>query len=176
MKVRTMRSRALSLAATSLSLALMVMLSGCSAGETVKKYNLTGQLEDLNEEVAALNAETAELVETISVLDEKEGQLGSSVELLRILSGKTDEQLATTSELSAILAQERGKVAGVLSLAQQVLAVEQGLKGDTATELGMSGSTLELVQALLDNLNGFAAVNGDINSKLDRALEIMGNM
>jgi hypothetical protein len=166
----------IALVATGMALALAAMLSGCSASDTVRKYNLTGQLEKMNEEVAALNTETAELVETISVLDEKEGQLAQSVELLLIMSGKTNEQLATTSELAAILAQERGKVAGVLSLAQQVLAVEQGLKADTATELGMAGSTLQLVQGLLGNLSAFREINNAINSKLDRALEIMGNM
>jgi hypothetical protein len=169
-------SRALPLIAASLALALATMLCGCSAGESVSKYNLTGQLEKINEEVSALNAETAELVETIAVLDEKEGQLAYSVELLLAMSGKTDQQLETTSELAAILEQERGKVAGVLSLARQVLAVEQGLKGDTAMQLGMSGTTLELVRELLANLGGFASINNDINSKLDRALEIMGNM
>jgi len=159
-----------------LACALAAAAGGCSTGDTVRKYNLTGQLEKINEEVAALNIETAELVETISILDEKEGQLARSVELLLLMSEKTDQQLATTSELAAILAQERGKVAGVLSLAQQVLEVEQGLKGDTTVELGMAGSTLELVKGLLGNLSAFRDINDAINSKLDRALEIMGNM
>lgn len=164
------------MAVTGLALMLAGTICGCSAGEAVKKYNLTGQLEEINDEVAALNAETAELVKTISVLDEKEGQLSNSVELLLLMGAKTDEQLATTDELAAILGQGRGKVAGVLSLARQVLAVEQGLKGDTAVELGMAASTLELVRCLFGNLGSFASINNDINSKLDRALEIMGNM
>ncbi len=162
--------------AAGLALMLAATACGCAAGDAVEKVNLTGQLEKINQEVAALNAETTELVETISVLDEKEGQLSTSVELLLMMNGKTDQQLATTSELSAILGQERAKVAAVLSLARQVLAVEQGLKGDTAVELGMAGSTLDLVRSLLGNLGSFASINNDINSKLDRALEIMGNM
>ena len=168
--------RALIPIAAGLALALAAMVCGCSAGDAVKKYNLTGQLKELNEEVAGLNIKTAELVETIAVLDEKEGQLAQSVELLLLMEAKTDEQLATTSELAAILEQERGKVAGVLSLAQQVLAVEQGLKGDTAMELGMAGATLELVNGLFGNLSAFGDINNAINAKLDRALEIMGNM
>ncbi|MDD3719669.1 MAG: hypothetical protein PHP28_13530 [Actinomycetota bacterium] len=175
MKERKKRSRAMAMAA-GLALMLAATACGCAAGDAVEKVNLTGQLEKINQEVAALNAETTELVETISVLDEKEGQLSTSVELLLMMNGKTDQQLATTSELSAILGQERAKVAAVLSLARQVLAVEQGLKGDTAVELGMAGSTLDLVRSLLGNLGSFASINNDINSKLDRALEIMGNM
>ena len=175
MKERKKRSRAMAMAA-GLALMLAATACGCAAGDAVEKVNLTGQLEKINQEVAALNAETTELVETISVLDEKEGQLSTSVELLLMMNGKTDQQLATTSELSAILGQERAKVAAVLSLARQVLAVEQGLKGDTAVELGMAGSTLDLVRSLLGNLGSVASINNDINSKLDRALEIMVNM
>jgi hypothetical protein len=176
MEDRAVRRRQYVLAAVCMALALPVMACGCSAGESVKKYDLTGQLKKLNEEVAALNTETSELVDTIGVLDEKEGQLVQSVRLLLLMSGKTDEQLATTSQLAAILGQGRRGVAGVLSLAQQVLVVEQGLKGDTAIELGMAASTLELVHGLLGNLRAFEELNNAINSKLDRALEIMGNM
>lgn len=176
MAKRATGKRLSALLAVCLAVALPVISGGCSAGETAQKFNLTGQLEKLNKEVAALNAETAELVDTIAVLDEKESQLNKSVELLLVMSGKTDEQLKTTSELSRILGHGRNGVAVVLSLAQQVLAVEQGLKGDTANELGMAAKTLDLARGLFGNLSSFASINNDINAKLDRALEIMGNM
>ncbi|MDI6831705.1 MAG: hypothetical protein QME88_10265 [Actinomycetota bacterium] len=162
--------------ALALTLFLAAVAGGCSAGDTLKKVDLNSQLSRINKEVAALNTETAELVETIAELDIKEGQLSRSVELLLVMKGKTEEQLATTSELSAILEEERSKVGTVLSLAQQVLEVELGLKGDTAMQKDMAAKTLELVRCLLNNLGNFRDINNAINSKMDGALEIMRNM
>lgn len=165
------------LAAGILSIAVLSLaLAGCSAGETLSKYNLTGQLEKLNQEVDSLNAETGELVDAIKILDEKEGQLELSLILLEQMNDKASSQISTTTALAGILEMGRLKVAGVLSLAQQVLAVEQGLKGDTQTELDLAGTTLHLIQSLNVNLESFKGINDQINSKLDQALQIMSNM
>jgi hypothetical protein len=40
----------------------------------------------------------------------------------------------------------------------------------------MAARTLDLARGLFGNLSSFASINNDINAKLDRALEIMGNM
>jgi|GEM_PF-1250724 len=165
------------LSAAILSIAfLSLMFAGCSAGQTLKKYDLVGQLKKMNEEVENLNIETADLVEIIKVLDEKEGQLAQSLALLDLVDQGASAQVSTTIELSGLLRQNRLKVARVLSLAQQVLAVEQGLKGDTRAELEMAGTTLNLIRELHLNLENFKGINDQINSKLDSALEIMGNM
>ncbi len=175
MKVTTVK-RAIA-ALTLLAAALgAVLLGGCSQPESVVKMNLTGQLKNINKQVTDLNEKTENLVDVIEALDKKEEQLAGSVVLLKQVNEGAGKQMATTKELAGIVETQKGKVAGVLGIAQQVLAVEGGLKSDTETQLGMTGQTLDLVRALFANLNAFKSVNQTINNKMDRALEIMSNM
>jgi outer membrane murein-binding lipoprotein Lpp len=153
-----------------------VLLGGCSQPKSVAKMNLTGQLKNINKQVTNLNEKTENLVTVIEALDKKEEQLASSVVLLKQVNEGAGKQMATTEELSGIVKTQKGKVSGVLGIAQQVLAVEGGLKSDTETQLDMTGQTLDLVRALFANLNTFKSVNQTINNKMDRALEIMSNM
>ncbi len=153
-----------------------VQLCGCSAPRSARKVDLTGQLKRLNKQVVGLNDKTSSLVDLIKALDTKEAQLNESVVLLQEVNKGTGVQIETTGELSRIVKTQNSKVASVLSVAQQVLALENGLKGSTEAQLGMSGTTLRLIQQLFSNLSAFSAINQQINGKMDRALDTMSNM
>ncbi len=150
--------------------------SGCSAKDELEKYNLTGQLKKINREVESLNRDTGELVETLAVMDVKEGGLEESKALLNLLEGKTQDQVRTSQELADIVGRQREQVATILSIAREVLKVESGLKEGTERQMGIAGRTLDLVRLLYGNLMAFEGINRDINGKMDRALEIMRNM
>lgn len=149
---------------------------GCSAKDELEKYNLTGQLKKINQEVEGLNQGTGEVVETLAVMDVKEGGLEESKMLLGLLSEKTQEQVGTSRELADMVGRQRQQVSIILSIAQEVLSVELGLKEGTEDQMGIAGRTLELVRLLYGNLRAFEGVNREINGKMDRALEIMRNM
>lgn len=149
---------------------------GCVNTAGIKKMDLTGQLKKLNKEVSGLNDKTASLLDVIQALDAKEAQLSESVVLLGAVDDKTKTQISTTRQLASIVRTQRSKVASVLGLGQQVLAVESGLKGHTEAQLGMAGTTLDLVRALMVNLQDFKSTNDGINHKMDQALSIMRNM
>lgn len=158
-------------------LALVGLLSsGCSVKDGVEKHNLTGQLKKINREVEGLNRDTGELVETLAVMDVKEGGLEESKALLILLEGKTQDQVRTSRELADIVGRQRERVATILSIAHEVLEVELGLKEGTERQMGIAGRTLDLVRLLYGNLRAFEGINRDINEKMDRALEIMRNM
>lgn len=171
---RTTSTRAITALAAVVFSALL--LGGCSQPKSVAKMNLTGQLKNINKQVAKLNVKTEGLVDVIKALDKKEEQLAGSVVLLKQVNEGARKQMSTTKELSGIVQAQRGKVAAVLGVAQLVLLVEGGLKIDTETQLNMTGSTLDLVRGLFNNLSAFKSVNQGINNKMDRALEIMSNM
>jgi len=153
-----------------------VFLAGCDAGETVTKVNLTGQLKAINNEVANLNQSTGELLNTVGIMDDKEGQLTKAVELLNKVSAETDRQLATMDELKGLTGQQDGKVSSILGTAQSVLSAEAGLQSGTETQLAMAGTTLDLIVRLYGNLNAFVQINGALNQKLGQAVEIMKKM
>lgn len=153
-----------------------LQLTGCSTPKSAQKVDLTGQLKRLNKQVLSLNDKTSSLVDVIKALDTKEAQLNESVTLLQEVNRGAGEQLETTGELSKIVKTQNTNVASVLGVAQQVLALENGLKSSTEAQLGMSGTTLSLIQQLFSNLSGFSSINQQIINKMDQALNIMSNM
>ncbi|MBU1943060.1 MAG: hypothetical protein KKE36_05245 [Actinobacteria bacterium] len=144
--------------------------------ENAEKFDLIGQLKKLNKEVGGLNDKTVDLVGVIRALDEKESQMATSVSLLKSVKAGTQSQISTITVLSGIVGGQRSNVAGVLSVAQQVLDKECGLKAGTEKQLGMADTTLELINALYGNLDSFRAINEGINRKMDRVLDIMSDM
>ncbi|MFH1150384.1 MAG: hypothetical protein V1748_07910 [Actinomycetota bacterium] len=144
--------------------------------ENAEKMDLIGQLKKLNKEVGGLNDKTVDLVGVIHALDKKEEQMAASVTLLKSVNAGTQSQISTISVLSGIVGGQHSNVAAVLSVAQQVLDKECGLKAGTEKQLGMADTTLELINALYGNLDSFRAINEGINRKMDRALEIMSDM
>jgi septal ring factor EnvC (AmiA/AmiB activator) len=164
-------------AAGAVILALLATLPlGCAQTQSLKKMDLTGQLKKLNKEVSGLNDKTASLLEVIQALDGKEAQLGESVTLLGSVDEGTKTQIKTIGELASIVRTQRGKVASVLGTGREVLSVESGLKQKTDSQLGMAGTTLDLVNALMINLNDFKNTNDGIIHKMDQALSIMRSM
>ncbi|HEY5527665.1 MAG TPA: hypothetical protein VIK02_08795 [Candidatus Anoxymicrobiaceae bacterium] len=155
---------------------LSVLPLGCVNKASVQKLDLTGQLKKLNAQVTGLNDKTSSLVDVIKALDAKEAQLSTSVELLNSVDAETATQISTIRSLASIVASQRSGVAAVLGLGNQVLTMESGLKLSTSAQLGMAGTTLDLVNALMGNLGNFKNINNGIINKMDRALGIMGNM
>lgn len=150
--------------------------SGCAAKSEAEKLNLIGQLKKINQEVQSLNQGTGELVETLALMDVKEGGLEESKAMLNLLGGKTQEQVGTSRELAEMVGRQKEQVTTILSIAQEVLRVQLGLKEGTQNQMGIAGRTLDLVRLLLGNLQAFEGINREINGKMDRALEIMRNM
>lgn len=172
-----MRNKAAATALALISVVLMAILStGCIKKSSISKMDLTGQLKRLNQQVSGLNDKTSSLLEVIVALDEKESQLATSVELMTSMDSQTAQQISTTRKLASIVSSQKSRVADVLGLGKQVLTLESGLKESTQAQLGMAGSTLELVNALLGNLGSFRDINNGINRKMDRALQIMRSM
>ena len=164
------------LAVLVLGLVASFLLAGCDLKGSVTKVNLTGQLKAINNEVAKLNQSTGELVNTVGIMDDKEGQLTKAVELLNQVSAGTDTQLATIGELKDLTSQQNSKVTSILGTAQSVLTAEMGLQSGTETQLAMAGTTLDLIMSLYGNLNAFVQINGVLNQKLTQAVEIMQKM
>lgn len=169
------RKAILALAALTLML-LSVFPLGCINKASIQKMDLTGQLKRLNQQVSGLNDQTLSLVDVIKALDAKEAALTTSVELLSAVDQQTATQISTTRSLASIVASQKSGVGSVLGLGNQVLTVESGLLGSTATQLGMASSTLDLVHTLMGNLGAFKDINDGINKKMDQALGIMRNM
>ncbi len=164
------------LAVLVLALVASFLLAGCSLKEQATKLNLTGQLKAINNEVAKLNQSTGELVGTVAIMDDKEGQLTKAVELLDKVGSGVDQQLATIGELQGLVGQQNSKVTSILGTAQSVLSEEMGLKDGTGIQLAMAGQTLDLIMSLYNNLNAFVQINDVLNQKLNRAVEIMKQM
>ncbi len=159
-----------------LGLVASFLLAGCDLRGAVTKVNLTGQLKAINNEVAKLNQSTGELVNTVGIMDDKEGQLTKAVELLDKVGAGVDTQLATIGDLSGLVGQQDSKVTSILGTAQSVLAGEMGLQAGTSTQLAMAGQTLDLIMSLYGNLNAFVQINGVLNQKLQQAVAIMQQM
>lgn len=164
-------------AATLMLLTLAGFFSGgCLKSQNIKKYDLIGQLKKINQEVEGLNLDTSQLVEVLAAMDVKEGGLEESTGLLAILREKTQEQVNTSRELAEMVSRQRQQVATILSIAQEVLQVEIGLKVGTEKQVGIASKTLELVRLLYNNLRTFEGINRDIGGKMDMALELMRQM
>lgn len=172
---KTAARKGLAVALLAVALA-MLQLCGCSAPRSAEKVDLTGQLKRLNKQVVSLNDKTASLVDVIKALDTKEAQLNESVTLLQEVNRGAGLQIATTDELSRIVKTQNSNVSSVLSVAEQVLMLENGLLGSTKAQLGMSGTTLSLIGQLFSNLSAFSSVNQQIIRKMDQALNVMSNM
>jgi len=153
-----------------------LVLGGCSAKDAAQKYNLTGQLKKINQEVESLNSGTADLVDTLTIMDTKEGGLEESKTLLSILREKTECQVNTSREIAEIVGLQRERVASVLSIALKTLRTEERLRAGTERQMGIAGRTLDLIRLLYGNLNAFGEINQAINGKMDRALQIMREM
>ncbi len=164
------------LAVLVLGLVASFLLAGCDLKGTATKVNLTGQLKAINDEVAKLNQSTGELVGTVGIMDDKEGQLTKAVELLDKVGAGVDLQMATIGTLQGLVGQQNSKVSSILGTAQSVLTEEMGLKEGTATQLAMAGTTLNLIMSLYNNLDAFVQINNVLNAKLQQAVAIMQQM
>ncbi len=164
------------LAVLVLGLLASFLLAGCNVKNTATKVNLTGQLKAIVNEVDKLNQSTGELVGTVGIMDDKEGQLTKAVELLDKVGAATDKQLATIGDLQGLVDQQNSKVTSILGTANSCLAGEMGLQQGTATQLAMADQTLNLIMSLYGNLSAFVDINGVLNQKLQQAVAIMQQM